>query len=418
MMLRARSRAAGLVVALTVAFGAGYGVHAWTAPSAMPAAAQAAPEARYPGFNVFWEAWDLVQRNYVQPQQADPHALTYGAIEGMLGRLGDEGHTRFLSPEERKRWNESLAGNFVGIGIHVTQRDGRPLVVAPIPNSPAAEAGMKSGDVIMAIGERDTAGLTLEELGTALRGPEGSKVQVTIRHAGEAVDQVIEVERRRIDLPSVSWTMLPGAPVALVRISQFADGAHEQLLEALKAARAAGAKGIVLDLRDNPGGLLEEAIGGASEFLSGGTIVQVQARDGSRTPEADRDGAGGAATDLPLVALINEGSASSAEILAGALKENGRAPLIGVKTFGTGTVLSTYELSDGSAVLLGTSLWLTPEGHLIKGQGVAPTTPLALPPGATPLLPEEAGALTPDALRATQDTQLLRALDDVAAQIK
>jgi carboxyl-terminal processing protease len=417
-MFRARSRAASLIVALTLAFGAGYGAHAWTIPAAEPAAAQAAKEERYAGFNVFWEAWDLVQRNYVQPQQADPKALTYGAIEGMLERLGDEGHTRFLSPDERKQFDESLAGNFVGIGIHMTLRDGRPVVVAPIPNSPAAEAGMKSGDVIMAVAGADTAGLTLEELGEALRGPEGSTVQVTIRHAGDAGDQTIDVQRRRIDVPSVAWAMLPGAPVALVRISHFADGAHAQLVEALKAARAAGAKGIVLDLRDNRGGLSEEAVGSASEFLSGGTVVQFQARDGSRTPETDRDGAGGAATDLPLVALVNQGSASSAEILAGALKENGRAPLVGEKTFGTGTVLSIHELSDGSSVLLGTWLWLTPEGHLIKGQGIAPTTPLALPAGVTPLLPAEAGALTPEALRASQDTQLLRALDDVAARIK
>jgi carboxyl-terminal processing protease len=412
-MRRARLRVASLIAAVALAFAAGFGAHAWLTPAAAPA-----PDARYPGFGIFWEAWDLVQQYYVQPDHVDPREMTHGAIQGMLDSLGDAGHTRFLSPEERRRWDESLSGHYVGIGVQVTLRDGRPVVVAPIPGSPAAAAGIGAGDVILAVGGRDTAGLTLDELGDLLRGPAGSRVGLTIRRAGGDRTETLEIERRQIDVPSVAWTLLPGTAVGLVRIAQFSEQTHAELLAALLAARAAGARGLILDLRDNPGGLLEEAVKSASEFLTGGTIVQVQTRDGARTPERDRDGAGGAATDLPLAVLINAGSASSAEIVAGALKAHGRAPLFGERTFGTGTVLSTYALSDGSAVLLGTALWLTPDGHLIKGAGITPTTPVALPAGALPLLPDEAAALTPAALRASQDRQLLAALDEVTARLR
>jgi len=296
-------------------------------------------------------------------------------------------------------------------------RDGRPVIVAPIPCSPAAAAGLLAGDIILTIDGVDTLGLTLDALSSAMRGPAGSQVELTVRQPDADAPRQVRVERREIDVPSVAWVMLPGSPVALVRLSQFADGAHDELTAALGAARAAGARGLVLDLRDNPGGLLHEAVGVAGEFLTGGTIVQVQQRDGSRTIEKDPDSAAGAATDLPLAVLINGGSASSAEIVAGALKENGRAPLIGERTFGTGTVLSTYPLSDGSAVLLGTALWLTPDGHAIKEAGITPTHIVSLPAGAAPLLPAEAGALSAEALRASEDRQLLRALDDVTGRL-
>jgi carboxyl-terminal processing protease len=414
-MNRARLRVMAMALVVLVAFGVGIGVGTRLGPT--PVAATAASPARYEGFGLFWEAWDLVNDRFVQPERADPTAMTHGAIAGMLESLGDDGHTRFLTPDERKRWDEQLAGNFVGIGVQISVRDGRPVVVAPIPGSPAEAAGILAGDIILAVDGVDTLGLTLDKLGTAMRGPSGSQVVLTVRQPDAETPRQVSVERREIEVPSVAWTMLPGSQVALVRLSQFADGTHDELTTALRAARAAGARGLILDLRDNPGGLLHEAIGVASEFLAGGTIVQVQQRDGSRTVEADQDGAGGAATDLPLAVLINEASASSAEIVSGALKENGRAPLLGERTFGTGTVLSTYGLSDGSAVLLGTALWLTPDGHAIKGNGITPTHFVSLPAGATPLLPGEAGALSSDALAASEDRQLVRALEDVTARL-
>lgn len=405
-MSRARLRLLGLVLSLALAFGAGYATHALA-----PAGAE-----RYAGFSLFWEAWDLVGRHYVQPERAEPKALTYGAIQGMLDSLGDEGHTRFLAPEERQRWNESLSGHFVGIGVEIGLREGRPVVLAPIPGAPAEAAGIRAGDIILEIEGRDTAGITFDELARQLRGAEGSRVTLTIRHADGDAPVGVTVERQRVDVPSVSWALAPGTAIAHIRLSQFAAGAHEELVAALREARAAGARGLILDLRNNPGGLLHEAVAAASEFLAGGVILQVQSRDGTRQQQTDRDGTGGAATDLPLVVLVNEGSASSSEIVAGALKEHSRATVLGERTVGTGTVLSTYELSDGSAILLGTVLWLTPNGNAIKEQGITPDVPVALPPGATPLRPAEVRALTPEALRASQDRQLLRALDDLAAR--
>lgn len=411
-MSRARLRLLGLVLSLTLAFGAGYATHALAlAPtSSVPAGAE-----HYAGFSLFWEAWDLVGRYYVQPERAEPKTLTYGAIQGMLDSLGDAGHTRFLTPEERQRWNESLSGHFVGIGVEIALREGQPVVLAPIPGAPAEAAGIRAGDIILEIEGRSTAGITFDELARQLRGAEGSRVTLTIRHADGDAPVGVTVERRRVDVPSVSWTLAPGTRIAHIRLSQFAEGAHEELVTALRAARAVGARGLILDLRNNPGGLLHEAVATASEFLAGGVILQVQSRDGTRQQQTDLDGTGGAATDLPLVVLVNEGSASSAEIVAGALKEHGRAPVLGERTVGTGTVLSTYELSDGSAVLLGTALWLTPNGNALKEQGITPDVPVALPPGATPLRPSEVRALSPEALRASQDRQLLRAVDNLCA---
>ena len=411
-MSRVRLRAAGFVLALGLAFAAGYTTHA-----GLPVTASVAPDgaARYEHFGIFWEAWDLVARHYVQPQEVDPKELTYGAIQGMLESLGDEGHTRFLAPDERTRWQESLSGYFVGIGIEIALREGRPVVLAPIPNSPAEAAGIRAGDIIMAVEGRDTAGINFEELARQLRGLEGTTVSLTIRHADADAPIDLTIERRRIDVPSVTWTMVPGTAIAHVRLSQFAEGTHAEIVTALREAKQAGARGLILDLRNNPGGLLREAVNTASEFLTGGTVLLVESRDGTRRPERDRNGSRGEATDLPLVVLVNEGSASSAEIVAGALKENSRAPVLGERTAGTGTVLSTYELSDGSAILLGTSLWLTPNGNLIKQHGITPDVPVALPPGATPLRPSEVRGLTPEALRNSQDRPLLRALDDLTA---
>jgi carboxyl-terminal processing protease len=416
-MSRLRSRTIAIALLIALAFGGGFGTRAWLEPATTAANAATVADGRPESFALFWEAWDVATNHFAQPQKVDPKTMTQGAIRGMLDSLGDSGHTRFMTPEERARWDEQLSGHFVGIGVQIVVRDGRPYVVAPIPGSPAVEAGLRAGDTILSIGGLDTAGLPMDQLATLLRGPEGSRVELTVRQTGEEAVRTLSVERRTVDVPVVTWTMLPGTSVALIRLSQFADGAHTALLKALGEARAAGARGLIFDLRDNSGGYLEEAVNIGSEFLAGGTIVQVQQRDGSRTAETDRDGARGAATDLPLAVLINEGSASSAEIVAGALKEHGRAPLFGERTFGTGTVLSTYPLSDGSAVLLGTALWLTPQGALIKEQGIAPTTFVSLPPGVTPLLPADAATLSPEALRTGQDRQLLRALEDVTSRL-
>lgn len=359
-------------------------------------------------FKVFWEAWDLVKRHYVNQSAVDNTALTYGAIRGMLDALGDEGHTRFLSPAELQAEEEALAGRFEGIGAHLTMRDGRPTILAPIPGSPAQQAGLRAGDIIVAVDGREVADLRVDEIARLVRGPAGTQVTVSVIHPGDTTISHITVTRAKIDVPNVSWTMVPGTNVAHLLLSQFAERATQDLVKALAETRERGATAVILDLRNNPGGLRDEAIGVASQFLTtGNVLIEVDAQ-GQRTEYPVRPG--GAAPTIPLVVLVNEGTASSAEIAAGALQDHRRAKVVGVPTAGTGTVLSIFNLSDGSAIFLGTRAWLTPNGREIWHRGITPDVTVTMPPGALPVLPMEEERWTPEQLRDHQDAQLLRAL--------
>jgi carboxyl-terminal processing protease len=360
-------------------------------------------------FAVFWEAWGLARDRYVESEAAEPDQMTAGAINGMLDTLGDEGHTRFLSAEEAEEWDEALRGSFEGIGAYIDVRDGQTIIVAPIEGSPAEQAGLRAGDVILAVNGEPTTGWTVDDLSNAVRGPKGTDVTLRVLHPDASEPVEVVITRTEVEIPSVSWKLIEG-DVAMVKLSSFDDDAGRELQDALTAARAQGASSIVLDLRNNPGGLLDQAITVASQFLPEGTPVLVEEnRDGERETTTAREG--GVATDLPLIVLINENSASSSEIVSGALQDAGRATLIGEKTFGTGTVLTPYRLSDGSRLLLGTEQWLTPDGRLIRGQGIEPDELVALPDDVAPLTPTEAAALTADALRSSDDTQLSRALE-------
>ncbi|NWF79287.1 MAG: S41 family peptidase [Chloroflexi bacterium] len=366
-------------------------------------------------FSVFWEAWELARARYVDPAAVDPGEMTAGAVNGMLDTLGDRGHTRFLSADEAQQWDEALRGSFEGIGAYIDVRNGRTMIVAPMEGSPAEQAGLRAGDVILAVNGESTSGWTVDELRTRVRGPSGTTVTMRVLHAGETMPVELTITRAQVVVPSVSWRMLPD-DVALVRLSSFDDDAARELREALSAARQAGARALILDLRNNPGGLLEQAVMVASQFLPQGTTILLEEnRDGEREVTTARNG--GVALDLPLVVLINENSASSAEIVAGALQAADRARLIGETTFGTGTVLTPYRLSDGSRLLLGTQQWLTPDGRMIRGQGIEPDELVILSEEVAPLAPAEAAALSAAALRDSADTQLARALDVVMAEL-
>ncbi len=366
-------------------------------------------------FSVFWEAWELARARYVDPAAVDPSEMTTGAVNGMLDTLGDRGHTRFLSADEAQQWDEALRGSFEGIGAYIDVRNGRTMIVAPMEGSPAEQAGLRAGDVILAVNGESTSGWTVDELRTKVRGPSGTTVTMRVLHPGETMPVELTITRAQVVVPSVSWRMLPD-DVALVRLSSFDDDAGKELREALNAARQAGARALILDLRNNPGGLLEQAVTVASQFLPQGTTILLEEnRDGEREVTTARSG--GMALDLPLVVLINENSASSAEIVAGALQAADRARLIGETTFGTGTVLTPYRLSDGSRLLLGTQQWLTADGRMIRGQGIEPDELVILDEEVAPLAPAEAAALSADALRESADTQLARALDVVMAEL-
>ena len=237
------------------------------------------PPAAAPKFNVFWEAWNLVTKDYVDKKAIDPTLMTYGAISGMLDSLGDTGHTRFLSPEELKAEQEALAGHFEGIGAQIGDRDGKPTILAPLPGTPAEKAGIKAGDVIVRVDGKDVTGLSLQDVVTLVRGPAGTAVTLTVLHLGAANPTDIKVTRAQINVPSIYWAMLPGTQTAHILIVEFAANATTDLVNAIKAAQAQGAKSIILDLRNDPGGLRDEAVGVASQFLqSGNVLIEVDAQ--------------------------------------------------------------------------------------------------------------------------------------------
>lgn len=362
-------------------------------------------------FGIFWQAWDIVEHHFVYRQSINTKKMIYGAISGMLQSLGDEGHTRFLSPSETKAEQTSLSGQFEGVGIEVNIQNGHPVVVSPIPGSPAAAAGLKSGDVILQVNGTVTDNVTLADLIKLIRGPAGTSVKFLVRHTGRPTPEVINVVRGKIKVAAVTWAMLPGTRIAQIQISHFSANAAGDLHRDLRAAESAGAQGLILDLRDDPGGLLNSSIQVASEFLDHGNVLLEEDASGHRTAYPVK--AGGLATTLPLVVLVNHGTASASEIFAGAIQDDHRGVIIGQPTFGTGTVLSTYPLSDGSEILLGVRQWLTPDGRVIRNKGITPDESVALPAGAKMLSPTEASHLSVAALEATTDTQLLRGLDDL-----
>ncbi len=358
-------------------------------------------------FAVFWDVWQLARERYVDPNAADPARMLEGAVDGMLATLGDEGHTRFLTAAEAAQWQESLSGAFEGIGIYVGQRNGVLLILALIEGSPAASAGLRAGDQIRAVDGVAVDGWSVDDLVARVRGPSGTTVTLEVSRR-ESDRLQFTITRAKIIAPSVTWAMLPNQ-IALVRISSFDEQSARGVRDALTAAQAAGAQKLILDLRNNPGGLLNALITIAGEFLPANTAVLIERnRDGSQRVTTTR--AAGIAQELPLVVLINGGSASAAEILAGALQDAGRAVLVGETTVGTGTVLTPFRLSGGAQLLLGTQEWRTPAGRQIRGKGVEPDRVVPQPLEAPILWPAELRELDPAALPTIDDVQLLTAI--------
>ncbi len=335
-------------------------------------------------FEVFWEAWDLVQQNFVDRDEIDPARMTYGAIQGMLATLGDENHTVFFSPEEAKQQESQLEGSFEGIGAYVEGADVGFRIVAPIHGSPAEKAGILAGDIVLKVNGEDVTGLPEWEVISQIRGPAGTPVVLTVLHPNAEEPVEITVVRGQIDVESVTWARIPETDFVYLQIAQFAADTGDELqkaLEAIDAEVAAGkpVDGILLDLRNNPGGYLQEALRVNTQFLEAGQVI-LHERDASDQLRTYRSVGDGLARDYPMIVLINQGTASAGEITAGALRENDRARLVGEPTLGTGTVLQPFTLSDGSVLRLGVTNWLTPEKNLIKNEGVAPDSTVTQDP--------------------------------------
>ena len=356
-------------------------------------------------FQVFWQAWQLARTRFVDAERVDVATLTEGAINGMLASLGDDEHTRYLNPAAAQRWDESLSGQFEGLGLGL-ERDNRRLLVSSLAEEgPAALAGVQIGDELVTIDERPASEFSDEELRGVLRGPAGVVVQLGLVRAGQRL--TIAVTRAEIVVTTARWVMLADN-VALVRISSFSRGTGRETAQALAAAREAGAEAFILDLRDNPGGYINEMVTVAGQFLPPGTLVMLEEnRDGRR--RATHSQGVGSAVDLPLIVLINERSASAAEILAGAVQDSERGRLLGTTTAGTGTVLSNYRLQDGARLLLGTERWLTPSGRSIWRVGIGPDTVVSQPLGVGLLMLGDAIGMDAEALADRGDQQLATA---------
>jgi carboxyl-terminal processing protease len=373
--------------------------------TAGPSASPGAPV----GFDLFWDALDTIRQNYVGRDEITDQQITYGAIRGMVEALGDTGHSVFLTPEAVAAENESLGGSIVGIGVLLGERDDRVVVISVISDGPADKAGIRSGDALVLVNGEPVAGLAPEEVAPKIRGEEGSTVNVTLERPSTGERLEFDIVREKLTFPAVTWTMVPGTNIALIRMVQFSTGAAAELESARDLAAAAGATSFVLDLRSNPGGFVDEAVDAASLFLRDKTVYIRELADKQRIPVETNDDI--AASDQPMVVLIDEGTASSAEILSAALESAGRAQLVGDTTFGTGTVLLNFDLPDGSAIRLAVERWLTPDGDLIFGQGITPNEPVPMPIDEVPLDPTEVGHLDASQVPTMPDRQLRRAID-------
>lgn len=360
-------------------------------------------------FAIFWQAWNLVQKNFVDRTALDPTQLTYGAVRGMVQALGDTGHSAFLTPQEKEEQASSLSGNFSGIGAQMGVRNGLPVVVAPLDGGPAMQAGVKAGDILMRVDGEDVTSMQLSAIVEKVRGPVGSTVTITVLRPAESKSYDFTITRAEIDVPAATWAMVPGTTVALIRLSQFSQNADRDVMAALEGAQATGATGLIVDVRNDPGGLLDQAVNVTSQFLTDGNVLLEADAHDNRTPFPVQPG--GLAPSIPLVVLINPGTASSAEIFAGAIQDHQRGQVVGETTFGTGTVLAPFTLDDGSELLLGVKQWLTPNGRLIRNQGIQPDIEVKLPLGTDLLAPTEVKTMTVDQIKSSADTQLAKALD-------
>jgi carboxyl-terminal processing protease len=406
-------RRGGTILALVLVFVVGLGIgRVGSSPDPfggiLPGASPSGSLTPDQEFALIRQAWDILHTKYVGRADLDDQALVYAAINGMTVAVGDTGHTNFLTAQQLADQSQGLSGSFVGIGVRIDPAaDGRPKVVGVFDDSPAKAAGIKAGDIIEAVDGKSTTGHTLDDVSSWIRGDAGTTVKVTVR-AGSAKARVYTITRANVATQVVTWTMVPGTKTAFIRLDEFSTGAADATVAALKAIKEAGATRIIFDLRGNPGGYVNEAVGIASQFIASGNVYIERDADGHETTHPVSPG--GVATDIPLVLLVDETTASSAEIVSGALQDAKRATIVGVKTYGTGTVLGDFPLADGSALRVGTVEWLTPDGRRIWHAGITPDVVVERPSDVAALIPDDIRDLTTKQVAAIKDPQLARAI--------
>jgi len=349
-----------LIAILALSFGTGYNLGR-------------TPSSPSDGLEVVKQAWNIIFDDYVDQDQLDSNALSQGAIEGMLEVL-DDPYSSYLDAETHQLGLSSLEGEIEGIGAQVAIRDEQLTIIAPIADSPAAKAGIRAGDVVLEIDGSPTAEMSLAKAVLNIRGPKGTSVRLLILHQDETEPEEIEIVRAKIELASVRFEMRED--IAYINITHFSGRTNEELLPILESLNEQGARGIIIDLRGNPGGILDIVIDVVSYFLPDGVVVNVVDNQEKHTALEVKPST--VTTDLPMVVLVNGFSASGSEVLAGALQDHGRATIAGSKTFGKGSVNVLRQLKDGSGLYITTARWLTPNGRLIEGEGIKPDHQLEL----------------------------------------
>jgi carboxyl-terminal processing protease len=314
------------------------------------------------------EVWELLTNEQIDGSDLDAVTISEGAIRGMLLALGDP-YAGFLNSEQLSLEQENIKGFFGGIGAEVGVRNGAMTILAPMPDTPAEAAGVRAGDVILEVNGENIRGLTLLEVVHLIRGEKGTTVTLLLRHLSNSETVLVEIERDIIDLKSVTLLMQVGR-IGHLRLSGFTGTTNDELKEALERFERSKGLGIVLDLRNNPGGLVSSVVDVTSQFIENGLVLYQEDARGNRRDWKVKPG--GKALDIPMVLLVNEFSASASEVFTGAIIDSGRATVIGTTTFGKGSVTNLWRLNDGSGVNFTTARWFTPRGTLIEGQGLSP----------------------------------------------
>jgi len=351
-------------------------------------------------FSQFWEVWDSVSKNYIDKKAIDPAKMVNGAISGMVSSLGDP-YTVFLPPTENKEAKDDLGGKFEGIGAQLGVKDKKIVVIAPLKGSPAEKAHLLPGDWIQKVGDKDTAELTLPEVVSQIRGPKGTSVTLLVLTKDATKPAEVKVVRDSIEVASVEWEMknvecsgssgcqirdascTNCSKVVYLKLTRFGDQTYtewekaiDEIDQAIQKFPKQQVKGLVFDLRNNPGGYLTGSVFIGSEFLKDGTVVIQEASDGSRENQTvNREGK---LTDIPMTVLVNKGSASAAEIVAGALQARSRAKIVGETSFGKGTIQQAFDLKNGAGLHITMAKWLLPNGVWINGSGLTPDVKVEL----------------------------------------
>ncbi len=336
-------------------------------------------------FKLFWDTWNLLSTTYYDKSKLDPQKMFYGAISGMVASIGDP-YTVFLPPQQQKATQEELSGSFEGVGLELGFNEAtgssepRGLaVISPLSGTPAEKAGIKPQDLIVKINDKDAINLSLPDAVNLIRGPKGTAVSLTILRPGETDTRVFKLTRETIIVKSVEVSYRQtdnGKNIALIKLSRFGERTEDEWKQAVDDIVTKNPDGIILDVRNNPGGYLEAAVFIGSEFLDGGNVVLQQDNKGNKTPfKVSRVGR---ILKTPLVVLINKGSASASEIVAGALQDRGRAKLVGEQSFGKGTIQEAEDLSYGTGIHITVAKWLTPNGHWVNAtHGLTPDVAVA-----------------------------------------